>query len=201
YATREAADADVRRLSTLGVTGTFVVYEGGSVSEPALKVTQGDVATVYPGRWVAIDPQGGAGTGIRVQGHRYRGRILVYLNDRGTLNLIDELPLEDYLRGVVPSEMGPEQYRQIEALKAQAVAARTYALRNLGEFAREGYDICATPRCQVYGGMDAEHALSDRAVAETAGQVLLYHGELVDALYSSTCGGHTEDARVMFPFK
>src|SRR5262249_17090482 len=120
YATREAADADVRRLSTLGVTGTFVVYEGGSVSEPALHVTQGDVAPVYPGRWVAIDPQGGAGTGIRVQGHRYRGRILVYLNDRGTLNLIDELPLEDYLRGVVPSEMGPEQYRQIEALKAQA---------------------------------------------------------------------------------
>ncbi len=200
YASREAADSDMRRLSTMGVTGAFVVYEGGSVSEPALRVTQGDIATVLPGRWVAVDPTGG-GTGIRVQGHRYRGRILVYLNDRGTLNLINELPLEDYLRGVVPSEMGPEQYRQVEALKAQAVAARTYALRNLGEFAREGYDICATPRCQVYGGMDAEHPLTDRAVSETAGQVLLYHGELVDALYSSTCGGHTEDVKVMFPFK
>jgi stage II sporulation protein D len=148
---------------------------------------------------VAIDPVGSAG--IRVQGHRYRGRILVFLNDRGTLNLINELPVEDYLRGVVPSEMGPEQYRQLEALKAQAVAARTYTLRNLGEFSREGYDICATPRCQVYGGMDVEHPLSDRSVAETSGQVLLYHGELVDALYSSTCGGHTEDVNVMFPFK
>ena len=90
---------------------------------------------------------------VRVQGKRYRGRILVYLNDRGALNLINELPIEEYLRGVVPSEMGPELYNQLEALKAQAVAARTYTLRNLGEFAREGYDICATPRCQVYGGM------------------------------------------------
>jgi stage II sporulation protein D len=199
YATREAAESDSRRLATLGVTGAFVVYEGGSVSEPALRVTQGDASAVYSGRWVAIDPVGAGG--IRVQGHRYRGRILVFLNDRGTLNLINELPVEEYLRGVVPSEMGPEQYRQLEALKAQAVAARTYTLRNLGEFSREGYDICATPRCQVYGGMDAEHPLSDRAVAETSSQVLLYGGELVDALYSSTCGGHTEDVKVMFPFK
>jgi stage II sporulation protein D len=199
YSTREAADSDLRRLSAIGVTGAFVVYEGGSVSEPALRVMQGDASAVYPGRWLAIDPAGEGG--IRVQGHRYRGRVLVFLNDRGTLNLINELPVEDYLRGVVPSEMGPEQYRQLEALKAQAVAARTYTLRNLGEFSREGYDICATPRCQVYGGMDVEHPLSDRAVMETAGQVLLYGGELVDALYSSTCGGHTEDVKVMFPFK
>jgi peptidoglycan hydrolase-like amidase len=199
YTTREAADGDLRRLSTIGVTGAFVVYEGGSVSQPALRVTQGDVSAVYPGRWLAIDPASEGG--IRVQGHRYRGRILVYLNDRDTLNLIDELPVEEYLRGVVPSEMGPEQYRQLEALKAQAVAARTYTLRNLGEFSREGYDICATPRCQVYGGMDVEHPLSDRAVSETAGQVLIYGGQLVDALYSSTCGGHTEDVKVMFPLK
>jgi stage II sporulation protein D len=95
--------------------------------------------------------------------------------------------------------MGPELYNQLEALKAQAVAARTYTLRNMGEFSREGYDICATPRCQVYKGMEVEHPLSDRAIAETAGQVLLYQGRLVDALYSSTCGGHTEDASVIFP--
>ena len=97
--------------------------------------------------------------------------------------------------------MGPELYNQLEALKAQAVAARTYTLRNMGEFSREGYDICATPRCQVYGGMTVEHPLSDQAVAETAGQILLYKGELVNALYSSTCGGHTEDVNVMFPLQ
>ncbi|HEX9942241.1 MAG TPA: SpoIID/LytB domain-containing protein [Thermoanaerobaculia bacterium] len=201
YPTREAAEADLRRLATIGVTGAFVVNEGAAVTEPALRVTvgTGTYANVYPGRWLSVSPVGNPS--VRVRGKRYRGRILVYLNDRGALNLINELPVEQYLRGVVPSEMGPELYNQLEALKAQAVAARTYTLSNLGEFAREGYDICATPRCQVYGGMAVEHPLSDRAVAETAGQVLLYKGELVDALYSSTCGGHTEDVHVVFPLK
>ena len=199
YATREAAEADMRRLGAIGVTGAFVVNEGGSVTEPALRLTQGQTTTTYPGRWLSVSPVGNPS--VRVRNKRYRGRVLVYLNDRGALNLINELPVEDYLRGVVPSEMGPELYNQLEALKAQAVAARTYALRNLGEFSREGYDICATPRCQVYGGMNVEHPLSDRAISETAGQVLLYKGELVDALYSSTCGGHTEDVHVIFPLK
>ena len=199
YPTREAAEADMRRLGASGVTGAFVVNEGAAVSAPALRITEGQTSTVYNGRWLSVAPVGEPS--VRVKGKRYRGRILVFLNDRGSLNLINELPVEDYLRGVVPSEMGPELYNQLEALKAQAVAARTYTLRNMGEFSREGYDICATPRCQVYGGMDVEHPLSTRAVAETAGQVLLYQGELVDALYSSTCGGHTEDAKVMFPLK
>jgi stage II sporulation protein D len=199
YASREDAERDMRRLGSIGVVGAFVVYEGGGVSAPAFRVTQAGSAVVYPGRWLSVAPNGGPS--VRVQGKRWRGRILVYLNDRGALNLINELPVEDYLRGVVPSEMGPEQYNQLEALKAQAVAARTYTLRNLGEFSREGYDICATPRCQVYGGMSAEHTLSDRAVAETAGQVVLYKGELADTLYSSTCGGHTEDVGVIFPLK
>ena len=197
YPTREAAEADMRRLGAIGVTSAFVVNEGAAVSTPALRITLGDSSTVYTGRWISVAPIGNPS--VRVRNKRYRGRVLVFLNDRGALNLINELPIEEYLRGVVPGEMGPELYNQLEALKAQAVAARTYTLRNLGEFAREGYDICATPRCQVYGGMTIEHPLSDRAVAETAGQVLLYKGELVNALYSSTCGGHTEDAHVIFP--
>jgi stage II sporulation protein D len=199
YPTREAAEADSRRLGAVGVTGAFVVNEGAAVTTPAIRLTQGGSAQVYTGRWLSVAPVDGPS--VRVRGKRYRGRMLVYLNDRGSLNLINELPVEDYLRGVVPSEMGPELYNQLEALKAQAVAARTYTLRNMGEFAREGYDICATPRCQVYGGMTVEHPLSDQAVAETAGQVLLYKGELVNALYSSTCGGHTEDVNVMFPLQ
>ncbi|HEY3569270.1 MAG TPA: SpoIID/LytB domain-containing protein [Thermoanaerobaculia bacterium] len=199
YPTREAAEADMRRLGANGVTGAFIVNEGAAVSAPALRITEGATAAVYNGRWLSVAPVGEPG--VRVKGKRYRGRILVFLNDRGSLNLINELPVEDYLRGVVPSEMGPELYNQLEALKAQAVAARTYTLRNMGEFSREGYDICATPRCQVYGGLSVEHPLSDQAVRETAGQVLLYKGELVNALYSSTCGGHTEDVNVMFPLQ
>jgi stage II sporulation protein D len=199
YPTREDADRELRRLTTIGVTGAFVVSDGAGITSPALRLIQGGVSQTYPGRWLAVDATNGPS--VRVQGKRYRGRMLVYLNDRGMLNLINELPVEEYLRGVVPSEMGPIQYNQVEALKAQAVAARTYTLRNLGEFSREGYDICATPRCQVYKGMEVEHSLSDRAVAETAGHVLTYGGRLIDALYSSTCGGHTEDVHIVFPLK
>jgi stage II sporulation protein D len=199
YATRQDAEVDRRRLGALGVTDSFVISEGGSVTAPALRISQGAYAAVHPGRWLSV--ASASGGSVRVQGKRWRGRILVYVNDRGQLNLINELPVEQYLRGVVPSEMGPIQYNQVEALKAQAVAARTYTLRNLGEFAREGYDICATPRCQVYKGMEVEHPLSDRAVSETAGQVILFQGRLADTLYSSTCGGHTEDAPVVFPLK
>jgi stage II sporulation protein D len=199
YESREEAGRDLRRLGGLGIAGAFVVSDGAGVRQPALRLIQGGSATVVPGRWVSVAPVGTES--VRVEGKRYRGRVLVYLNDRGLLNLINEVDLEDYLRGVVPSEMGPILYNQLEALKAQAVAARTYTLRNLGEFLSEGYDICATPRCQVYKGVAVEHRLSDRAIAETAGQVLLYRGGLADTLYSSTCGGHTEDAHVIFPLK
>jgi stage II sporulation protein D len=89
----------------------------------------------------------------------------------------------------------------LEVLKAQAVAARTYTLRNLGEFESEGYDICSTPRCQVYGGMGVEHKRSDRAVRETEGQVVLSDGQPAETFYSASCGGHTENVEVVFPLK
>jgi peptidoglycan hydrolase-like amidase len=199
---RAEADAARTRLAGRGVSEAWVVSEGGGVIDPELHLAVGGREIVAPGRWLAIegDPERGIAAGASAAG-RFRGRLLVYLNDRGRLNLINELPLEDYLRGVVPAEMGPELYPRLEALKAQAVAARTYTLRNLGEFEGEGFDICATPRCQVYRGIAAEHPLSDRAIAETAGQVLLWRGELVDARYSATCGGHTEDVRTVFPLE
>ncbi len=202
FADRDQAEAARRRLAGLGYPGAWVVEEGGGLVDPALRVRTADRSFRVFGRWVAVESAGGEPLAVSVDGRsgRYRGRLLVFLNDRGSLNLIDELPVEEYLRGVVPDELGPELYPRIEALKAQAVAARTYALRHLGEFAPEGYDICAGPRCQVYGGVGAEHPLSDRAVADTAGQVLLYGDELIEALYSATCGGHTEDASVVFPW-
>lgn len=197
---RAQAESEQRHLAALGLVDTWVVSESaGQLVNPALILERHGEKTRVPGRWLEVRALGNQG--IRIDGGRYRGAILIYLNDRGTLNVINELPVEQYLRGVVPSEMGPVTYNQIEALKAQAVAARTYTLRNLGEFSEEGYDICATPRCQVYGGMDAEQPLTDKAIKETAGQVLVYHGQLIDALYSSTCGGHTEDVQVVFPLK
>jgi stage II sporulation protein D len=199
YSTRAEAEAAQPELAGLGVEHSFAVTEGGGVADPGFRVTQRGKTSRVDGRWLAVHAEGEGG--VRVEGRRYRGRILVYLNDRGLLNLINELPLEAYLRGVVPRELGPRVFNQLEALKAQAVAARTYTMRNLGEFSLEGYDICATPRCQVYGGMDDEDPLTDRAVAETAGEVLLHDGRPIDALYSSTCGGHTEDVHEIFPLK
>lgn len=199
FGSREEAEQVRRQIKRLGLTDSWIVTHPAKLENPRLLLREGDTSREVAGRWLALAPAEGAG--VRIGQTRYRGRILLFLNDRGLLNLVNELSVEDYLRGVVPREMGPAAFANLEALKAQAVAARTYTLRNLGEFVSEGYDICATPRCQVYGGMDVEHALSDQAIAETAGIVLVWNGELVDALYSSTCGGHTEDVERIFPTK
>ncbi|MBZ0113712.1 MAG: SpoIID/LytB domain-containing protein [Thermoanaerobaculia bacterium] len=199
FADREAAESARRTLSAHGVDGAWILSEGGVLEDPAVEVVSGGQSRRIRGRWLAIGAE--EGRGVRVGSTRYRGRILLFLNDRGSLNVIDELSIEEYLRGVVPKELGPDLYPQLEALKAQTVAARTYTVRNLGEFADEGYDICATPRCQVYGGMEVEHPLTDRAIEETADQVLLWRDEPIDALYSATCGGHTEDVGTVFPLK
>lgn len=199
FASREEAEAGRARLQPYGLGESWIVAEGGELTNAALVVHQGGKTYKAPGRWLELTAP--EDTGIRWDGVTYRGSLLVFLNDRGRLNVINELPLEQYLRGVVPREMGPELFGQLEALKAQTVAARTYTVRNLGEFAEEGYDICSTPRCQVYGGRSVEHPLSDRAIRETEGLVALYRGEPIDALYSSTSGGHTEDVGTIFPLK
>jgi stage II sporulation protein D len=142
-------------------------------------------------------PSGGAL--ISVQGKTYRGVVELRVDGSGRLRAIDWVEMETYLRGVVPSELGPEVWPQLEALKAQAVAARTYAIANLGQFEDDGYDICFSPRCQAYGGAEAEHPLSDRAISETRGEVAAYDGKAIAALYTATCGGHTEDAKEIFP--
>ncbi len=130
---------------------------------------------------------------VTIGGVPYRGVAEVGLNSTGTLAGINELPMEQYLWGVVPRELGPIAFPELEALKAQAVAARTYALRGLGKRAVNGYDLLATTADQVYGGYSAEHPLSTRAVDETAGIAITYNGALIEALYSSTSGGHTAD--------
>jgi len=95
--------------------------------------------------------------------------------------------------------MGPRSFPNVEALKAQAVAARTYAVAHLGDHVADGYDLCDSQACQVYEGAGAEQALTDRAVQETAGEILAFQGRPIDAMYQSTCAGHTEDAAALFP--
>jgi stage II sporulation protein D len=136
---------------------------------------------------------------VRIDDKPYRTAARLFINARGLFNVINELNLEDYLFGVVPAELGPSVYDELEALKAQAVAARTYAVRNLGQFRTEGYDICPGPACQAYVGFSGEHAMSTQAVRETSGLIMTYEGKPIDALYTSTCGGETSDVSTMFP--
>ncbi len=135
---------------------------------------------------------------VRFNDKPFRGKIEVFANTRGALTVVNVIGLEDYVRGVVPNELSPGGYPAIEAQKAQAIAARTYALRNQGQFASEGYDLLPTTRSQVYRGLSSENPLSSRAVEETRGMIATYNGEPINALYTSTCGGRTEDAENIF---
>lgn len=135
---------------------------------------------------------------MKVNDKAYRGLLEVRIDPSGRLQVINIVHIEEYLRGVVPGEMGPAVYPEIEALKAQAVAARTYVVRNLGQFRAKGFDICDTPRCQVYLGIGGEHPLTDKAIEATRGIILEYQGKPINALYTSTCGGHTENVEGVF---
>ncbi|MEL6500382.1 MAG: SpoIID/LytB domain-containing protein [Cyanobacteria bacterium J06623_1] len=119
----------------------------------------------------------------------YGGSLRLQPNSHGEFTLVNQVPLETYLRGVVPYEIGANAPAQ--AVAAQTIIARTYALRNLRRFTVDDYQLCATVHCQVYKGLNDANTVSDRAIAKTAGLVLTYENELIDALYSSTTGGVT----------
>jgi peptidoglycan hydrolase-like amidase len=138
---------------------------------------------------------------LQVDDRTYRGVVDVFGNSRNTFTIVNELPLEEYLLGVVPNELSPLTFGQIEALKAQAVAARTYIVKNMGQYKGEGYDICDTDSCQVYMGAGTEDALATRAVNETRGVIATFNGQPINALYSSTCGGKTESSENIFDEK
>jgi len=136
-------------------------------------------------------------TPVKINGRSYRGRIEVFVNDRGSLTVVNVVALEDYLRGVVPNELG---LPAIEAQKAQAVAARTYAVANINQFGKQGFDLLPTTRSQVYRGYSSESQMGTLAVTQTAGIVATYHGKPINAMYTSTCGGRTENSENIFEF-
>ncbi len=127
----------------------------------------------------------------------YRGKFEIAIADNGCkgFNLVNILPLESYLRGVVPNEM-PVSFG-IEALKAQTIAARNYTLRPRTVI-YHNFDVCDSVQSQVYFGANTENPLSDDAVKKTEGLFALYDGELILALYSSTAGGFTENYENVF---
>ena len=127
---------------------------------------------------------------VIANGKSYRGELLVVASGDEVI-VVNRLPIEEYLRGVVPLEIGERQAGERAAVEAQAIAARSYAYTHLAPSQR--FDVRATVDDQVYGGAAAERPLSDAAVAATAGQVLRYAGRIADTPYHSTCGGMTAE--------
>jgi len=130
---------------------------------------------------------------LSVNGKRYRNYIEIRRYSDSDLTVINILNIEEYLYGVVPSEI--EADAPFEAVKAQAVAARTYTLRNLGRYEKWGFDLTDTVSTQVYNGYDAERPASNRAVDETRGKKILYNGSLAQVFYFASSGGMTANVK------
>lgn len=131
--------------------------------------------------------------GIKCQtwfkGYRYYGGFQYPRSESGDLNVYNIVDIEDYVKGVIPYEMSNTW--PLEALKAQAVCARTYAIKNSGKHG--GFDLCTTEHCQVYRGVGQANTLTDSAVDQTAGKYITYNGQLCNTFYASSDGGATEN--------
>lgn len=189
-------DAFRALLTAAGLPGTGGFWRTITIvsGETVVRLTWGGVSHDAPNPAVLESADGI----VLINGQPYRGVVEVWTNSSGTLVAINELPLEQYLYGVVPRELPPGPYGEPEAQKAQAVAARTYALANMGKRAADGYDLLPTTSDQVYGGFAAEHPVSTAAVDATAGVVAVHNGALISTLYHSTSGGFTANSEDVY---
>ncbi len=127
------------------------------------------------------------------QKYHYRGNIEIdFDKEHKKLNVINIIGIEEYLYGVLKKEISPRW--PAEALKTQAIAARTFAIFNMNKYIDEGYNICASTNSQAYGGVNHEDPLTNKAVDETRGVIMTYKGKPINAVYHSDSGGYTEDS-------
>jgi|GEM_PF-266276 len=185
------------------------VRKGKKKSRARLEIRGPDgEAFAVPGDAVLLNPVDPAHAALQLEddpersgafalGRALRGTIEVSLyNDRRSLRLVDIVDLEDYTQGVVGAEMPSRS--PLEALKSQAVLARTHALfiKNVWQrHKKEGYDVCDGEHCQAYGGLHSETERTRAAVAQTRARVALYKGKLAHVIYSANCGGITQSGR------
>jgi stage II sporulation protein D len=196
---RKVTFSGVARLGTrpLDPAKTYNVVRGGS----GLVLREGTKRLFTTAPPLRVDAPGGGALvlgGVSVPGirdGRYRGALELRPSARG-ISVINALGLESYVRGVVSAE-SPSAW-PAEALKSQAVAARTYAITSRAGSISDGFDQYADTRSQVYKGVAAERASTDAAVAATAGQVVTYAGQPVTTFFFSTSGGHTESIENSF---
>lgn len=152
------------------------------------------------GRSIAVRSSSDRGY-LMVNGYTYRGEIDIRSEDGKALTVINTLPLEAYLRGVVGREIGFLGDRESSAIEVQAIVSRTYALGQMEKHAERSYHVYADVRDQVYGGRKAESSWVDEAVRKTSGRVLTDDRGLARTYYHSTCGGHTSNIERIWPEK
>lgn len=189
YTSKKSAEKAARKIDEdVTVVGTssygITVVETGS-DQPLFQFDDRDALVVRPG----LDDDEPAITHFK--GYRYYGDFSYERIDGDNLTVVSLVDLEDYVRGILPYEMNNAW--PIEALKAQAVCARSYTMTNLGRHSNYNFDICNTTHCQVYYGVNKANDLTDEAVDDTAGEMAWYDGEIIEAYYHSSDGGATED--------
>lgn len=158
-------------------------------------VTGATIAQLQTDGWtLAVVPQSVDGTKTRTwfKNNIYYGAFEYDRNSNGTLNVVNVVNIEDYIKGILPYEMSPKW--PIEALKAQALAARSFAVYTLNKHKAYGFDLCNTIDCQVYYGIKNASETTDQAVEETRGMYITYNNEPINAVYHSSNGGATENS-------
>lgn len=190
YSNLNLAQGDVLKYAYLG-NGTVV--GNGKKCVTVVNTANGTVLFEYDtDTYLAVYPS--IDTSILpltwFKGYKYHGAFQ-YIRDGGNISVINFVPMQEYVKGVVPYEMSPSW--PAEALKAQAMCARTYALYNYGKHGKN-FDICGTTDCQVYNGANSATELSDQAVDETYGMYILYDGKPINAVFSSSNGGASENS-------
>jgi stage II sporulation protein D len=189
----EIMDASGRRLARVRA-GDPTIVRGSAGGDLLFQVGAAQTPT---SQTLSVRP---AANGlITIGGRSYRGGVIVRSAAPGRVTVVNTVDMENYLLGVVPYEIGRVGPELLEAAKAQAVAARTYAVRYLGRREALGFDVFATVQDQVYGGFEGEHEPVSRAVRETAGEIITYAGEPIEAFYHSTCAGQTAAIEEVWP--
>jgi stage II sporulation protein D len=199
FTIKEDAQPLLKNLSESGYRDAFLVKETistkGGKSILALRGLN-DLFRLSPAGFL-IQPSSNTSF-LSVDGKPYRGLLDIFLNKSGKITVVNQLGTEEYLLGVIPAEIPPSRYPEFDALAALSIAARTYALKNMGRYRAEGFDLTADTRTQVYGGISIEEDATNEAVRRTANLAIYYQGKPIEAMYMSTCGGRTEDFSSVF---
>jgi anhydro-N-acetylmuramic acid kinase len=193
-----------RRIDTRPAGAMTVRIATGGTGGASYRLGSGTSA--YRGTFAATDTLIATGAHAGTIGHEWgwagktwRGQFKIFVNPRGQLTLASRLPLETYLLGVVPGEIGALDPAFIEAGRAQAVAARSYTLFYRGRRTSEGFDLYGTVEDQLYGPLESEKPLASRCVEDTRGKIAMWGGQPIRANYCSTCGGITAEVWEAWP--